>query len=66
MGSASLRRLLFLESGRLAYTKQPVRGLEAGDRVVILHVLEVPCLLRKSDDGEGWLYVVDIYVDGMM
>lgn len=59
-------RLLLLTSGRLAYTSEPGRGPEAGDRVASLHGLKVPCLLRKSEDGEGWLYVTDIYVDGMM
>ncbi|KAF3052212.1 hypothetical protein E8E11_010042 [Didymella keratinophila] len=65
-GQHCFGRLMLLASGRLAYASHPGRGPEPGDRVAILHGLNVPCLLRKSEDGKGWLHVTGLYVDGMM
>lgn len=65
-GQHSHSRLLLLDSGLLGYVVSPGRAPKAGDCVAILHGLKTPCLLRKSKVGNGWLYVTDIYVDGMM
>lgn len=59
-------RLLIIESGRLGFVDSPGLIPEIGDRVAILRGLDVPCLLRNPKDGEGWLFVTTIYVDGMM
>jgi hypothetical protein len=66
VGMHQCGRLLLLKSGRLAYTHVAGPGPATEDRVAILHGLNLPCLLRKSEDGEGWLFVSTIFVDGLM
>jgi hypothetical protein len=58
--------LFVLENGRLGFVRDYTRRLGAGDSIAILHGLDVPCILRKVEDGEGWLFMSDIYVDGIM
>ncbi|KAF3008752.1 hypothetical protein E8E13_010107 [Curvularia kusanoi] len=58
--------LLVLKSGRLGLVTNPWRGPREGDVIAILHGLGVPCVLRKSEDGEGWLFIADIYIHDIM
>jgi hypothetical protein len=58
--------LLVLESGRLGLVKNARGGPQVGDVIAILHGLDVPCILRISEDGKGWLFVSDIYIHDIM
>lgn len=59
--------LLVFESGRLGLVKNAGNGPpQVGDAIVILHGLDTPCILRKSEDGEGWLFVAEIYIHDIM
>ncbi|KAF2629715.1 HET-domain-containing protein [Macroventuria anomochaeta] len=59
-------RLFVLKSGRLAFAPILGRDPKIGDHLAILHGLDVPCILRKAEEGEGWLYISAIYVDDIM
>ncbi|KAH6618697.1 heterokaryon incompatibility protein-domain-containing protein [Boeremia exigua] len=65
-GVHSSSALVVLESGKLGFVKNGDIGLQVGDCVAILHGLDVPCILRKAEDGKGWLFVTEIYVHDMM
>lgn len=65
-GLHSWSRLFVLESGHLGFVAGPGRGPRAGDSITILHGLDAPCILRRGEDGEGWLYVTEIHIYNIM
>lgn len=65
-GVHRLGLLFVLRSGRFGFVKNPSQGPRAGDSIAILHGLDIPCILRKSEDGEGWLFISDIYIHDIM
>ena len=65
-GLHSTSMLIVLKSGRLGFVKEPGGEPKVGDFIAILHGLNVPCILRKTEDGEGWLYVADIHIVDIM
>lgn len=59
--------LLVLGSGRLGLVKNTDIGPpQVGDVIAILQGLNTPCILRKSEDGEGWLFAAEIYIHDIM
>jgi hypothetical protein len=58
--------LLVLGSGRLGLVKDADGDPQVGDAIAILHGLDVPCILRKSEDDKGWLFVKEIYIHDIM
>jgi hypothetical protein len=57
------RRLVLLDSGHLALVQ---KGVREGDRVAILHGLNVPCVIRNVEDGKKWRWLGDAFILGMM
>jgi hypothetical protein len=59
--------LLVLDSGRLGFVHDG-KGVnpQVGDAITILHGLDFPCILRRSEDGDGWLFVSEIYIHNIM
>jgi len=58
--------LLVLGSGQLGFVMNARGDLQAGDAIAILHGLDTPCILRRSEDGKGWLFVAEIYIHDIM
>ena len=58
--------LLVLGHGRLGLVKNAEGDSHVGDAIAILHGLDIPCILRKSQDGKGWLFVSDIFIHDIM
>ena len=58
--------LLVLKSGGLGLVINAWGHPQVGDAIAILHGLDTPCILRKSEDGEGWLFVAEIYIHDIM
>jgi hypothetical protein len=57
------RRLVILGTGSLALVQY---GVREGDRVAILHGLDVPCVIRKVGDGNKWQWLGDAFILGLM
>lgn len=57
------RRLVVLDTGHLALTQN---GVEEGDKVAILHGLDVPAVIREVEDGDGWQWLGDAFILGFM
>ncbi len=58
--------LLLLKRGRIGFVKEISHKPEPGDSVAILHGHDIPCILRKAKNGEGWLFVTEIYIHDIM
>ncbi|KAF2131097.1 HET-domain-containing protein, partial [Dothidotthia symphoricarpi CBS 119687] len=57
------RRLVILQSSRMAM----VRGVaQVGDPIVILHGLNTPCVLHKTEEKGEWQFCGDTFVKGIM
>ncbi|KAH7086460.1 heterokaryon incompatibility protein-domain-containing protein [Paraphoma chrysanthemicola] len=57
------RRLVVLDTGHLALVQ---KGVREGDKVAILHGLDVPCILRRVEDSNMWRWLGDAFVLGLM
>lgn len=57
------RRLVIMDTGHLALVQ---KGVREGDKVAILHGLDVPCVMRKGEDGISWQWLGDAFVLGLM
>ncbi|KAH4269157.1 hypothetical protein HBI04_058740 [Parastagonospora nodorum] len=57
------RQLVVLDTGHLALTQN---GVEEGDKVAILHGLNVPAVIGEVEDGDGWQWLGDAFILGFM
>jgi len=57
------RQLVVLDTGHLALAQH---GVQEGDKVAILHGLDVPAVIREVEDGDGWQWLGDAFTLGFM
>ncbi|KAJ4994363.1 heterokaryon incompatibility protein [Stagonosporopsis vannaccii] len=65
-GTHSPGALCVLKSGRLGFLHYKLQDLKGDESIVILHGHDIPCVLRRAEDGENWLLVAEMWIPDIM